>query len=150
MSEPDPVKIAFRLTPDEDGWPPVAVETMWAKAVDGGYQLENVPFFAARVACDDVVAAAPEHGILTFTHVVRPSGNSTVRAIVFQASEIDSFRRRVGTLGLESELNAAYLLVTIHVPPDADYRRLTTLLREWQQEGRLDWEEPCLRHPDAL
>ena len=48
MNGPSQVKILFQLTQDEDGYPPIQVEGVWAlSAPDGadGYLIDNVPFF---------------------------------------------------------------------------------------------------------
>ena len=38
-------KIVFSLVPDEDGYPPVASESLWAVNVaDDEYRLDNIPF----------------------------------------------------------------------------------------------------------
>ncbi len=44
---PSRVKIVFELQQDEDGYPPVTRESLWATPTDGGlYRLDNIPFFA--------------------------------------------------------------------------------------------------------
>ena len=51
-------RIQFRLTLDEDGYPPASGETLWATALgDGTYRIDNIPFFATGVSLGDVVEA---------------------------------------------------------------------------------------------
>jgi len=52
------------------------VETMHCKAVDGGFELENSPFYVYGVSYMDLVAADVEDDVLTSTRVVRSGGHS--------------------------------------------------------------------------
>ena len=52
---PDYCKLRFEVAKDEDGWPPVASEGVWATPLGNGlYHVENIPWFAVDVAADDV------------------------------------------------------------------------------------------------
>jgi hypothetical protein len=59
----DFVKVRFRLTRDEVGWPPVAGEGIWAWALGGDeYRIGNIPWFARGLASDDLVEAKTDAG----------------------------------------------------------------------------------------
>ena len=52
------VKIQFNITQDSEGYPPVAVEGVWAmKAPCGSYVLDNIPFFTRDATFGDTVTA---------------------------------------------------------------------------------------------
>jgi hypothetical protein len=54
------VKIVFSLEQDEDGYPPVKTESLWAKPkADGSFELDNTPFYAQGISRKDIVAAEP-------------------------------------------------------------------------------------------
>lgn len=67
-----PVRVHFRLVQDEDGYPPAAVESVWAQPTTkaGEYVLDNVPFFARDATIGDVVAVREEDSHLWFERVV--------------------------------------------------------------------------------
>jgi hypothetical protein len=73
-------KILFYMEPDEDGYPPERVESLWAFCRDDGYELRNIPFFVKGVALRDVVSAETEaDGALAFDRVVTRGGHNTFR-----------------------------------------------------------------------
>ncbi len=43
-SEPEHVKVLFRLEKDEDGYPPEEVESLWGILRSEGIELDNIPF----------------------------------------------------------------------------------------------------------
>ncbi len=42
-----PMKINFKLQPDPDGYPPVAVKSLWANPVGGDFQIDSILFSRA-------------------------------------------------------------------------------------------------------
>jgi hypothetical protein len=49
------VKIVFSLERDDDGYPPVTTESLWAKSkADGLFELYNVPFYAQGISWKDI------------------------------------------------------------------------------------------------
>lgn len=83
MTKTDRVKVSAYFTD-----PGVfASESLWAEQVQtaengGAYRVANIPFFLDGVNEGDVVAAEFDvDGVLTLTHVVSRSGNSTVRVL---------------------------------------------------------------------
>lgn len=115
----DYVKIFFRLVRDEDGYPPVEVESMWAISRPEGYELDSIPFYARGIALGDIVQTktAPDGG-LEFDRVVRRGGHSTYRIWLRDPRPddpqftIDELRGR----GLAVESPFPYLLAA-DVPP---------------------------------
>ena len=76
--EPELVKIAFLLDPDESGG--ISVERLWAKPLaDGTYVLDNSPFHAYGVSWQDVVYAELVETGLVFSTIARRGGHSTYR-----------------------------------------------------------------------
>jgi hypothetical protein len=52
----DSVEIWFRVEKDSDGHPNQDWEQLHAWPIEGGYRLNDIPFFVKDVALDDVVA----------------------------------------------------------------------------------------------
>ena len=68
MSE---TKIYFRIEPEEDGFPPISVESMHASPhPEGGYILQNTPFFAEDVALGDRVAVEVRDECLWYSETI--------------------------------------------------------------------------------
>src|SRR5689334_11683585 len=75
------VRIHFPIAPDEDGFPPVSTETVWAQPTDraGEFVVANVPFFARNATIDDRVETLEADGVLRFVRVLQISTNSLIR-----------------------------------------------------------------------
>lgn len=140
-----PVKVLFEVDDGEGG---VLIESMWTTAEDGGYRIDNIPFFARGFAWGDVVAVEREpDGGLRCKELVAPSGHSTLRAVIEQAGDIQPVRDALRHLGCDSELG--FGVVAVDVPPSVPYARVREYLDAREAEGVLDYEEACLGQDDA-
>ncbi len=139
-------KIHFRLHQNEDGYPPLAVESVWAqKDEPEGYILDNIPFFEREATLGDVISAKESNGILWFERILKPSSNSLLRAIFFDRARIDEIRQGLFNLGCDSEAYLAQNLVAINVPPDKLLKNVQEYLRGAADQGWLDYDEAILR-----
>lgn len=147
-ADDDLVKIFFHLEQDEDGYPPVATESLWAKKVPGGgYQLDNVPFYAKGVSWNDIVEAEPdEDGALNYKKVIRQAGHSTIRVIVFDAAEVSPLRKELEKLGCDSEQDYVPQLMSVDIPPAEGIRNIWSLLEQGLSGDRLEYENACIQH----
>lgn len=135
------VKVNFRVEIDEDS---VETESLWALPVSGGYKIDNIPFWARGIACDDVVAATPDDdGILQFAGLIKPSGHSTVRIIFESEADVPVIRESLRRLGCESELDSPRFLA-VDIPPEVPYAEIRAYLDEQESAGILEYEEGCL------
>ena len=117
----------------------------WVKVVVGLFRVDNIPFFAKSIALGDVVSAAPdEQGLLRFKDVVRPSGHSTLRIIVFDEAEVPSVLEQFTRLGCTSERSHIPGLIALDVPPSVSMADLRRELDSGMQQDRWDYEEACL------
>lgn len=141
------VKIAFEVECDPDS---VEIETMWAIPTAGGYQLDNIPFYAYDVAYGDIVSAEAEeeNGLLFFVDLVHPSGNSCVRLWFEDTDKVQSVRNKLRGMGCDSELNGTRL-VAVDVPRAVDYGSIRAYLVELETSGIVDYEESCLAEGHA-
>lgn len=140
------VRIVFPLEQDEDGYPPVTAERLWAiRVTDGLYQLDSIPFFARRVSSGDVVTAEEQQdGVIEFREVVRPSGHSTVRVLLHDEAGADGARQQFAGLGCAWEGSHLPSLFAVDIPPEVDYRAVRRLLREGAAVSRWEFEESSL------
>ncbi|MEV7012948.1 DUF4265 domain-containing protein [Streptosporangium sp. NPDC051022] len=139
----------FDLQQDDDGWPPVGSEGVWAIPVGPDRaRLDNIPFFVPGVACGDVVHLETDaEGVVWAKEVVEFSGNCTIRVIPYPDGDLEGDLGAVldlfAPLGVEGEGLEQFGLVALNVPPTADLAGVRRLLREGQN-GRWDYEEGCI------
>jgi len=140
-------KILFRFYSDVlEKW---TVETLWSTAVDverGWYRVDNIPFYAKSIACDDIVFAQydADEQFLTFRDVVQPSGNSTIQIVVMDPGlETKGIRALFDALGCSSEEFQERYFV-IDVPARLLYRPVKSLLDELFANDSIDYSEACL------
>jgi hypothetical protein len=140
------VKVFFELQQDEDGYPPVTCESMWATPADEGlYRLDNIPFFARGVAYEDIISAVRrDDGTLGFVKVIQPSRHSTLRVIVYEDSEVPALRHELETLGCDTELSHIPNLFAVDVPPSVSLDAVRHLLDAGNVSERWEYEEACL------
>jgi hypothetical protein len=142
------VKILFRLEQDEDGYPPASAETLWAiKVGDGLFKIDNIPFFVTDIAVGDVVSAEQEAGMLRYKEVVRTSGHSTYRVVVYDHDEIPEVRGTFKQLGCPTEQSHLRGLIAVDVPASVSRDELKRVLDSGREQGRWDYEEACLAQP---
>lgn len=145
------VRVFFDLDVDEDGWPPVATETMWARPTDEPdlFVLDNIPFFVRGLSDGDVLRAVrDEDGRLVVTEHLASSGNCTIRVIPLSDGPLAGDKQAVldafAPLGVEGEGVGQFDLVALNVPPEADLDRVKGLLLRGVEDGSWDYEEGCI------
>ena len=135
-------RIQFELQQDEDGYPPMASETLWAMDLGNEtYELVNIPFFARGVSSGDVVSAPEVDGLPTFSHVIRRGGHATLRVVLFDEAVASEARQALVELGAASEGSHLRTLFSVDVPPMASLAAIRAFLAEGAAAGKWDWEE---------
>ncbi|MEU4744782.1 DUF4265 domain-containing protein [Actinosynnema sp. NPDC023658] len=147
----DRVKVVFDLPTDEDGWPPVGTEGLWAIPLPerDHVRLDNIPWFAPDVAAGDVVRVrADEDGVLRVVERVEWSGHCTIRLIVYRKGPLAGDRQRVldmfAALGVEGEGLAQYGMVALDVPPEVDLAAVKRMLKDGKADEWWAYEEGCI------
>ncbi|OJH35150.1 DUF4265 domain-containing protein [Cystobacter ferrugineus] len=139
------VKVVVNLEKDEDDYPPADYEGLWALPVgEGLFRIDNVPFFARGIAYGDIVSATLEQQELRFREVVRPSGHSTLRLIIYDEKDIPSVRQFLEELGCDIERSHIPGLISVDVPPTVPLAVLKRHLDEGEAQERWGYEEACL------
>lgn len=147
------VKLFFKLQPDEDGWPPATVESVWAHPVEaiGEYVIDNIPFFTVDATIDDRVSARRDkEGMLWFEHVVHRSQNSLIRVIFNDQKQFDIVKNRLQEYGCSMEYFGAYALLTVNIPPSTNLAAVRRYIQIEHLAEHLDYEEPILWDLDEL
>jgi Domain of unknown function (DUF4265) len=125
------------------------VETMWATIVDiekGLYKLDNIPFYGALVASDDIVFAEYDktEEMLTYRKTVESSGNSIIQVVLMDKSkDINDIRKIFEEVGcLSKKVNDGYF--TMKVLADKEYKPIRQKLTLLEKQGIIEFAEPCL------
>lgn len=141
------VKVAVRLEKDEDDYPPVDWEDLWAIGLgDGTFQIDSVPFYAPGISSGDIVSAVRQEDTLVFVSVVAPQGHSTARVIMYDKNLTQQVRNELAALGCSTELSNVPTFFSIDVPPKVAFAPIANLLESYASAGKLDYEESILRH----
>lgn len=141
------IKINFKLQPDADGYPPVAVESLWANPVGRAFEIDSIPFFTSDATVGDMVLAVPDQtGALWFDSVEHQSQHSLIRVVFFEPECERLVAARLTALGCSTEGMKAFKLLAVDVPVDVKLSDVQDYLRTEVSAGRLDFEEPLLRH----
>lgn len=141
---PEHVKVLF-FTDPVDGYPPEEWESMWCRPLgENRFKLDNIPFFAKGVSCEDVIKARCSEGRYVFTEVVDASSNSTVRVIVYDLEGVEQIRGKLRELGCEVEGSGIEGLLSANVPKSC-LGAVTEYLQGEHAADRLDYEEATMR-----
>lgn len=139
-------KIIFRLEQDEEGYPPVGVESVWAiEADDGDFIIDNIPFFTRQATLGDVVEVKRMGEELLYISTRERSGNSLLRVVFFEGHDPSKLRSDLAKLGCSTEQSHLRSLIAVNVPPTVQIDEVRTLLDEGCSNGCWDYEEPILR-----
>lgn len=135
-------RIAFELEQDEDGYPPVSVETLWALPTpEGFWRIDNIPFFVYGIALDDIIEA---HGDpLTFVRVVQPGGHATLRMLLSKTADAAPLRAALNARGCSSEASHIPTLFAVDVPPAVDVAEVRAFLEGCEEVEEV--EDGCER-----
>jgi len=140
-------KIFFRLQRDEHGYPPDDWETLWAREVEPGlFGIDNVPFYVRGVSWKDVVDVEEQENELHFKSVVRPSGHSVLRIIVYDLPAVEELRESLRGLGCSSEASHIEGFLAVDVPPSVSLDEVRRFLDPGEAAERWEYEEGSLRH----
>jgi hypothetical protein len=139
-------KVFFKLR-QEDGYPPVAVESMRAKKVSNGvYKIQNIPFYSKEVCLDDIVTINCGYdGEAVFENIKKKSKNSTIRVIFFDKGDEkqDDIVGRLSAMGCSWESEKRFFAVNI--PKNTDLNAVLNYLETFNGMEIFDYEYGLLR-----
>ena len=141
------VKLFFRVERDEDGYPPIGVESLWATPTGRTleYTVDNIPFYTREATLGDVVEAKEEQGALWYSKTVTRSGNSLIRIVFYRPELIAGVRESLDQMGCSTEWVGRQPLVAVNVPVSVDIGSIQAFLEEHARNGSVDYGEPILR-----
>lgn len=140
------IKINFQLKPGEDGYPPVSVESLWARELNGFYVIDSIPFFTSEATVGDIVCARRDHeNVLWFESVEVASLSSLVRVVFFDVTFANAIAEILSRIGCGVEHLREFKLLAVDVPASVDLSEVQDILVANAAKGYLDFEEPILR-----
>lgn len=110
------VKIIFPLERDEEGYPPFPEESLWGKKCEGGYLIDNVPFFIYDISLDDVVSVKKKEGQLYFHQLLYKSTNSTIRIFSKDHALMEKVRQSLAEKGCYWEYSNIKSYSSVNIP----------------------------------
>jgi hypothetical protein len=146
----DRVKLRYRLTPDPDGWPPVASEDLWAVLVSPDVaRVDSIPWFVQNVALGDLIrVSGDQDGLLKPLEKLRWSGNCTIRVVSLLETDANTQLRGVmeelAEFGVSGEVLQQYEMVALNVPASADVSRVKAFLDRGETDGIWSYDEGCI------
>jgi hypothetical protein len=132
-------------TQSQGGYPPEEWEGLWAIPLEGGlFRIDNIPFYAKGLSCDDIVAASLIDGEYRFLKIISPSTNSTFRIVVYDLKDEEQIRSSLQSLGCAIEGTGTAGLLSVNVPREAR-EGVEAFVRDGLAAEKLDYEEAALR-----
>lgn len=140
------VKILFRLEPDEDGFPPISVESLNAIPVSRSeFRLENAPFFVRDISYGCLVRANPSElkNSYEFQSVSAGSEFTSISIILLDPNVDDVLmkllkpRDCVIEYGKFGELR----MLAAAIPPSGNYPEVRDRLTTLEEQGMLSFAE---------
>jgi hypothetical protein len=138
-------KVLFHLEQD-DGYPPVAIEGIWTRLINGIHLVDNIPFYAYGVGPGDQISVKQDPEGLWFDKLIKPSGVSVFRVFIKDRNDIPAVRGALLDLSCPSEIDAQMGLIAIEIPVNVDLMPVLNYLMEGQETEKFDFEEGVLRH----
>lgn len=145
----DLVKVFFHLKQDEDGYPEVTAESVWAKPTGAAdeYIVDNIPFFIREATIGDTLKALKAEGVLWFDSLRTRSGNSLIRVVLFEHSLKEKINDKLNAMGCSTEYSKDHSLFAVNIPAKVDLSDVQAYLQSEADLGNIDFEEPILRQP---
>ncbi|WP_449434423.1 DUF4265 domain-containing protein [Pseudomonas putida] len=139
-------KVFFRLEQDETGYPPASVEGLWAKPVEGGYEIDSIPFYVYGIAPQDLISTRDEGGETWFDALRASGGASVFRVIVKPPETLDQVQAALLDFGCSCEVEQAVRMLAVELPASRSLDTLLYYLITQREAELLDFEEGVLRH----
>lgn len=129
-------KLSFALN-IEDGWPPVASESVWCELIEGGYKLVNAPFFISGIAYGDIFKADLDevNGHVFEFEILEESGNSLVWVMNKERVDITTSLKELDSIGCRVEGFSEFNLYSIDIPSSVSLARLDSIFDKIESQG---------------
>jgi hypothetical protein len=120
-------------------------ESLWTISLGNDlYKLDNIPFFAKNISCDDICSVEIVDGVYYFNDLIEESQNSTVRLIINNDISKNDIGILFENIKCEWEGLKDRNYIAINVPSNVNYETVNLLLLDGVKNNFWDYEESCL------
>ena len=131
-------KLTFRLDVDEDGWPPVAAESVWCEQEGDYFRVRNTPFFVKSIAYGDLIQVnAVDDAEVVLCRVVQESGNSTVWLYFQGDTAPQQVLAELNGIGCGYEGGAVPGYFAVNVPKNVSMNKVESVLAPLDECGKV-------------
>ena len=144
-----PVKVNFNLEVEEDGFPPISVETLNGVLLEEGLiRIDNTPFFVEGVAIGDKIKCclSPGNNNYQFLDVVEESGNRAISIIFIEDSykeEVYQYLKNAGCYCEYGEFKD-FNMMAVEVDGKINYEDIENYLTVKESQAILSYAELCI------
>ena len=134
-------QVTFKI-PQDNGWPPVAEETVLAEHLgDQKFKLESIPYFVRYLSLHDVVYAErlADHEWRGLGLCER-SGHSAVRVLPHSDAIREQASAWLEQQGCTTQYHDDFGLVAVDIPVEVDTQQILDFLFEQLDEELLEFE----------
>jgi hypothetical protein len=133
----------------EDGWPPVALESLPFVASPGGYKARVSPLFVKDLSVDDEIAAklGDENTVEAWTHINRSAHTTIWLLRLKQPNGIDAALAELRNLGCNSVGLDAAGCYAVDVPETISMGAVDSILAALDSDA-VAVAFPSMRHPE--
>ncbi|WP_296148490.1 DUF4265 domain-containing protein [uncultured Flavobacterium sp.] len=118
------------------------IEWVWATSIGDYYKIDNIPLYAYRYSAEDIVSVIEGDGKeLQVVSLIQPSGNSTVRILFKDLSEIDSIKEELILRKCDFEVGINENSLAVNIPKSVSYKKIIDYLESLED---LQYEESCM------
>lgn len=143
--------VAFEIEIEEDGWPPISVESLKGIYLSAHeVKIDNTPFFVKSISLGDTVRciAGSNSPKLEFNKVIRTSGNSSLSIILREEGtkeELLAFFCNENCFVEYGEFGSTKMLA-VSVPKSIHYQNIRKHLDLLERLDQISYAELCLEH----
>lgn len=140
-------KIIFKLTQDEDGYPPVEFESIWGLQITPQkYEVDNIPYYIYGVSKGDIILAIESDNEIHASHLLSRGGHSTLRVFAEDETARHQIFTHLTKNGAQCTSTKGSSLLAIDIPPTTDFQKIDAFLSSLSNNETIAYEDACLQH----
>ncbi|MDP9514868.1 DUF4265 domain-containing protein [Pseudomonas protegens] len=140
-------KITILLKQDDDGYPPVAAESLWGiKQGETTYIVDNTPYYIYGLSKGDLIDTRQENNELIATVVIQQGGHSTLRVFAENAQDKANIIKTLQQLGAHCSVTHSLSLFSVDVAPECRFEPIDAYLCSIADDDQIAYEDACLQH----
>jgi uncharacterized protein DUF4265 len=123
-------EIAFKLEPDEDGWPPVGAEWLWLQERGRRYIVKTPPLFISGFAVGDEIELCDTtiDGQVTEWRMVSPGDRSLIWIADLGGAGLKDILVKFRKIGCNTSMPKQIAVASIDVPPEVSRAQIDAIL----------------------